>query len=255
MIIKSKNIMVESLYRSVIAAADSTLVEDPDTIVVVGGDGCLLGVIKEYGLDKTYIPINAGNFGFLLNDVKVKQHSLDRLQDRYVNILQSRSWMVQEFPILTMTMDNGIVESAVNDAYIERSSGQTVRVSIKIDGSILVEKMVCDGVIISTALGSTGYNLSAGGPVVHPLNKNLIVTPSNAHSLSFTPMVLPGSSKIDIKAEDVEYRPVRFVADGRTYDDVKCAQIQYGNKQLRLGYFYGHNFTDRLVSKILNKRH
>jgi NAD+ kinase len=114
--------------------------------------------------------------------------------------------------------------------------------------------MVCDGVIVSTALGSTAYSLSAGGPVVHPLNHNIILTPSNAHHPSFTPIVLPRSSKIVIKPEDTEFRPVRFVVDSFYYENSGEVHVELGGSKLRLAYFDGHNFTDRLVKKILSQR-
>ena len=251
MIVKSKSDKAAEIYEAIKLIAPKDLAEDPDTILVVGGDGFLLGTAYEYGFDKTYIPLNAGHLGFLLNDVW--EAGEFRLTGEAVTAIQTKNWMVSEIPTLEVRLANGVVETAINDVFMERASGQTARISVKVDGSCLVSRMVADGVIISTALGSTGYNYSAGGPVVHPLNKNIIVTPSNAHHPSFRPIVLPSSTKVLVSARDTEYRPVRVVVDGRGYEGVEEVNIGFGKERLRVGYFEGHSFTRRLVQKILNR--
>lgn len=244
------------VYEAVVEWADDDLVNDPDVIVVVGGDGTFLGSVNDHGLDKTYIPINGGHLGFLLNDVwtPADEHEPGRIYPTEGERIRDRNWIVREFPVLEVQFSDGTKEYAINDVFMERASGQTARISVKIDGSCLVSRMVCDGIIISTSLGSTGYNFSAGGPVVHPLNTNMIVTPSNAHHPSFRPVVLPNSTKVLVSAKDTEYRPVRVVVDGRGYDDMEVINIGFSKKKLRVGYFEGHNFTRRLVQKILNRR-
>lgn len=250
MIVVGRSDRAKKVYKEVVRWATQELIDDEDIIVVVGGDGFLLGSANKHGLDKTYIPINGGHMGFLLNDAYADgMIDCDPGED-----IRDQNWMVREFPTLVAHFDDGTSDFAINDVYIERSSGQTARVSIKVDGSCLVSKMVCDGAIVSTPLGSTGYNLSAGGPVVHPLNKNIIVIPNNAHYPTFKPVVLPSTSKVLLTAEDTEFRPVRIVTDGRTHENVTRVNIGFGKEKLRLGYFNGHNFTRRLVKKILNRR-
>lgn len=252
MIVKSKSDKAAEIYEALKLVMPKDLIEDPDTIFVVGGDGFLLSAASEYGFDKTYVPLNAGHLGFLLNDVwESKDHTLT---GHAVTSLRERNWMVREIPTLEVRLANGIIDTAINDVFMERASGQTARISVKVDGSCLVSRMVADGVIISTALGSTGYNYSAGGPVVHPLNKNIIVTPSNAHHPIFRPLVLPSTTKVLVSARDTEYRPVRVVVDGRGYEGIEEVNIGFGKEKLRVGYFEGHNFTRRLVQKILNRR-
>jgi NAD+ kinase len=251
MIVVSPSDKARAIYDELLPHVSESIIDDEDLIVVIGGDGFLLGTASKYGLDKTYIPLNGGHLGYLLNDILREDGTLDG--SVVGDMLNNRDLIVREFPTLSAEFDNGTSDFAINDVYVERASGQTARISIKIDGSCLVKKMVCDGTIIATPLGSTGYSYSAGGPVVHHLNRNIIVTPSNAHHPSFRPMVLPSSTKVLVTAEDTEYRPVRFVTDGRVHEGVGSVNIGIGKETLRLGYFEGHNFTRRLVQKILNR--
>jgi NAD+ kinase len=256
MIEMGRNPGVLEIYEAVVEWADDDLINDPNIIVVVGGDGTFLESVHLNGLDKTYIPINAGHLGFLLNDVwtPADEHEDGHIYPTEGKRIRDRNWMVREFPVIEAQFADGTKEYAINDVFMERASGQTARISVKVDGSCLVSKMVCDGVIVSTSLGSTGYNFSAGGPVVHPLNNNIIVTPSNAHHPSFRPIVLPSSTKVLVSAKDTEYRPVRTVVDGRGYEGMEEINLSFSKERLRVGYFEGHNFTRRLVQKILNRR-
>jgi len=243
MIVVGKSPNAKSMAKAVFNWADEELIESKDIIVVVGGDGYLLGSASKHGLDKTYIPINGGHLGFLMNE------STD-IKDG----IRYQEWTVQGFHTLEAQFGSGKTDFAINDVYIERASGQTARISVAVDGASLVQKMVADGVIVATPLGSTGYNFSAGGPVIHPLNKNMVVTPNNAHHPNFRSVVLPGTTEVIIRAEDTKYRPVRVVTDGRVHDGETVVRVVFGEQTLKLGYFAGHNFTRRLVEKILNRR-
>jgi NAD+ kinase len=243
------------VYEAVVEWADDALINDPNIIMIVGGDGAFLESVYLNGLDKTYVPINAGHLGFLLNDVWTPQ---DEHEDGHIyptegERIRDRNWIVREFPVIEVEFKDGTKECAINDVFMERASGQTARISVGVDGAQLVTKMVCDGVIVSTALGSTGYNLSAGGPIVHPLNRNIIITPSNAHRSGFKPIVLPGSASVRLYARDIEYRPVRTVVDGRGYENRDALGLRFGSDRLKVGYFEGHDFTRRLVNKILKQ--
>ena len=252
MIEMGRNPEALGVYQAVVEWADDDLINDPDVIMVVGGDGTFLNSVNDHGLDKIYVPINAGHLGFLLNDIgtQADEHESYRIYPTDGELIRDRNWLVREFPVIEVRFADGDKEYAINDVFMERASGQTARISVRVDGSSLVSKMVCDGVIISTALGSTGYNFSAGGPVVHPLNRNIIVTPSNAHRQGFRPIVLPGSANVLVAASDTKYRPVRVVVDGRGYEYMETISLGLSTETLKVGYFDGHNFTRKLVRKI-----
>ena len=250
MVIASSSERAGRIYNSILKIVSTDLIDDKDNIIIVGGDGFLLRAVSRFGIDKTYIPVNGGTLGYLLNDIA---DSNGIIFSSAIEKLATQSWDIKRFPILSAEFDNGVVDFSVNDVYAERASGQTARISIEIDGVSLVKKMVADGVIISSALGSTGYNFSAGGPIVHPLSKSIIITPSNPHSHGFRSMVLAPTTKVKVIAEDTKYRPVRFVTDGREQSNVESACITMGAKELKLGYFEDHNFTNKLVSKLLTR--
>ncbi|MFT7519914.1 MAG: NAD+ kinase, partial [Kiritimatiellia bacterium] len=219
-----------------------------DITIVIGGDGFLLHTVAELGFDKVYLGLNAGRVGFLLNDV---DH-----WDRVIEQLQTRSWRPWTFPVLRAecrTMDGEtIVVHAVNDVYLERASGQTARLSLTVDEAKVVETLVCDGIIVSTALGSTAYNFSAGGPACHPTLQVLAVTPICPHLPKLSPFALPLDGHVEVGVQLGDKRPVRAVADGRYVAQVEHVSIRVADVGMELAYLDGHDFTARMVRKILH---
>lgn len=216
--------------------------------VVIGGDGFLLHTIAELGYDRTYLGLNAGRVGFLLHDVRNVANTAAAIRDRTV--------ATHTFPLLEAhAIDedgNDLSTHAVNDVYLERASGQTARLGLFVDGAQVVDTLVSDGIIISTALGSTAYNFSAGGPACHPTLRVLNVTPICPHLPRLSPFALPESSIIDIEVQHPDRRPVRAVADGRYVGPVHRVRVRVGEPTLRLAFLADHDFTARMVEKILH---
>ena len=215
--------------------------------VVIGGDGFLLRTVHESGNDDTYLGLNAGHMGFLLNDVE--DHA------EVARGLRAGDWRTYSFPLLNarITKTDGTVvqDAAINDVYLERSSGQTARLSIAIEDQIVVDALVADGVIFATALGSTAYNFSAGGMACHPELPILTVTPICPHHPRLHPFALPPSVGARVTVQRGEHRPVRAVVDGRDIPDVAHVDIGYTGASVNIAYLAGHNFTSRMVRKIL----
>ena len=140
---------------------------------------------------------------------------------------------------------------AVNDVYLERMSGQTAHLRIEIDGVHVVERLVCDGIIASTALGSTAYHFSASGHACHPGVRAIHLTPICPHSPRLTPLTLPAEAKIAIEVLGSDKRPVRAVADGVGHPNISRIEIERADVDVRLAFLDGHNFTTTLVEKIL----
>lgn len=216
--------------------------------VVIGGDGFLLYVANTRGLDNTYLGLNAGYLGFLLNDVD----NWDAIAHR----LESNKWKEWSFPTIEakIVCENGetIHERAVNDVYLERMSGQTARLGLTVDGEEVVKTLVSDGIVFSTALGSTAYTYSAGGPVCHPTLEVLAVTPICPHKPRLAPFALPATARVEIEVQKGQYRPVRAVADGRDTDNVSSVHLALSTEKVRLAYFLNHDFTSLMVRKILH---
>ncbi len=219
-----------------------------DLIVVVGGDGFLLQTVAGLGLDRPYLGINGGNLGFLLNDVDE--------WDVVAEKINRGAWAVQAFPLLEahITLDDGktVTERALNDVYLERMTGQTARLTLFFDGHKVVDPLVADGVIFATALGSTAYNYSAGGPACHPTLQVLSVTPICPHLPRLSPVALPAASRARVQVRRPEHRPVRAVADGREVNHISAVEVGYGSEVVQLAYLEGHDFTARMVRKLLH---
>jgi NAD+ kinase len=223
-------------------------VESKDIAIVIGGDGFMLQSIHEHGNDITYLGLNAGHIGFLLNDV-------DDL-DVVVDAIERQAWTTTGFPILegvVHRMDGTTTRArALNDLYLERASGQMARLALYIDGICVVESLSADGIVVSTALGSTAYNFSAGGPACHPSLRVLTVTPICPHRPRLPPFVLPQTSVARVEVNHPDRRPVRAVADGRDIDKVAALDIRVLPDEVQLAYLEGHDFTGCMFRKILH---
>jgi NAD+ kinase len=219
-----------------------------DLCVVIGGDGFMLETIREVGAGHVFLGINAGRVGFLLNDAEDFEGT--------VEAIEGQRWQVHTFPRLAMraTHSGQSVTSkamAVNDVYLERMSGQTAHLKIVINDVPVVNRLVCDGIIASTALGSTAYHFSASGHACHPGVRAIHLTPICPHSPRLAPITLPADATIAIDVINADKRPVRAVADGVGYPNVSHIEVQRADVDVRLAFLDGHNFTTTLVEKIL----
>lgn len=229
-------------------ALEAHLPESPDDLMLVlGGDGFLLQTVATHGLDATYLGLNAGTLGFLLNDVTDWATIADAVR--------ARRWTVRRFPLLEVHVldEEGHATSdvALNDIIVERARGQTARLRLSIDGQVVVEKLVADGLIFSSALGSTAYTFSAGGPACHPDVRMMSVTAICPHHPRLSPIVLPPGAKAQVEVHQARWRPVRVVADGRGIAGAHRIEVGYGDATVHLAYLEGHDFTAQMIKKIL----
>ena len=179
----------------------------PETqcIVVMGGDGTLLSVARRYGQQGVPIlGVNVGGLGFLT------EVSLDELHPTLEQVLAGR-YEVEERMMLRSTIfrrDRVFWEETVlNDAVINKGAlARIVELTTWIDGEYLTTYRA-DGLIIATPTGSTAYTMSAGGPIVYPTLRHVILLPICPHTLNNRPIILPEtvtvSVTLDKKAEDV----------------------------------------------------
>jgi NAD+ kinase len=170
-----------------------------DLIVVLGGDGSLLGManrITRAGVDIPILGINFGSLGFLTEVTLEEIHpALEAALDGTAPVEERMTLHGQ------VLRDGSAVDDrlAVNDIVVNRGSlSRIIDMSITIDGQP-VTHVRADGLIVTTPTGSTAYNLAAGGPIVHPAVDALVVTPIAPHTLTYRPIVIPGSSEVRIK--------------------------------------------------------
>lgn len=215
--------------------------------IVIGGDGWMLECIHNHGVSLPFIGLNAGRLGFLLNDV-------DNVKF-VANQLAQGKWSSFSFPLLkaTITQPDGEFKStkAINDVYLSRQEGRAANLRVEINGSTIVDHLVCDGIIVSTALGSTAYNYSAGGAPCHPLLRSIHITPICPHSPHLRSFILPTNSIIRIETLTHNRRPVHAVSDGISHGLSHSIEICTPPEEVQLGFLEGQHFTELLIKKIL----
>jgi NAD+ kinase len=175
------------------------LVRVADLIIVLGGDGSLLGIARLSG--PRAVPIfglHHGDFGFLTESDAGKPYAtLEKLLAGKCKL--ARRTMLS---VTVRRAGRSVIRSqALNDAVVHQ--GRLSRM-LSLDVSVNGEHLAAykgDGIVVSTPTGSTAYSLSAGGPVVAPDMGAIILTPISPHTLSIRPLVLPDSSYIQVRVD------------------------------------------------------
>ena len=189
--------------------------EDADYIVALGGDGFILKSLHDYlKINKPIFGMNFGSVGFLMNE-----YSIDNLDSRLVKAQLTK---LRPLVMKTLTPTGQEVKAiAINEISIRREKYQAAKLKVIIDDEIRMEELVCDGVIISTAAGSTGYNYSASGPIV-PLGSNVMaMTAVSAYSpRHWKGGLLKDNAKIKITNNNPSKRPIVAHADHIEAKDV-----------------------------------
>ena len=187
-----------------------------DLIVVLGGDGTLLGAagrIARAGLDVPVLAVNFGSLGFLT------ETTLPELHDALALALAGEAAFESRVMLHAAIVRDGVELKAtpvLNDVVVNRGPmSRMADLSVSIDGEF-VARFRADGVIIATATGSTAYNLSAGGPIVHPSVDALVLTPIAPHTLSNRPVVIPAASVLTIQPLLDGSQEMFMMADGQT---------------------------------------
>jgi len=168
-----------------------------DIVVVIGGDGTLLGLGRRVaGLNIPIIGINMGRLGYMtdipLNEIEV--HLPAMLNGAYE--LDTRTLLESQVMRDGAPAHQG---TALNDVVVNRSSRSgMVELSVEVNGSFMYNQR-SDGLIVATPTGSTAYSLSAGGPILHPRLAGIVMAPVSPHALSNRPIVLPDDAFISIE--------------------------------------------------------
>lgn len=218
-------------------------VDEADVIVALGGDGFMLETLHAH-MDhpKPVYGMNRGTIGFLLNDYR---------QDLLVERIASAE-RVTIHPLLMQATDTGAVTHtyrAINEVSVLRYSHQSANLEISINGDVFLEKLACDGLLVSTPAGSTAYNLSAGGPVI-PLGSNILaLTPvSPFRPRRWRGALLPNTVEIRIQNLDPDKRPIGASGDSKEVEDVASVTItQDPDTDLTLLFDEGESLHERVL--------
>jgi len=184
-----------------------------DLILVLGGDGTLLAQARRcVHLGLPLLGVNLGRLGFLA------EFDLDALRAAAPAVLSGKPLDLRERILLRATVtgsggDERSSDLALNDAVITAGPPyRMVEMALRIDGHP-GPTVRGDGMIVSTPTGSTAYNVSSGGPILSPDLSAFVITPIAAHSLSFRPIVVPGSSRAEIRLRQTNSMAARGLAD------------------------------------------
>ena len=147
----------------------------------------------------------------------------------------------------------GIVKEALafNEVSLLRETSQTAKLRITIDGTVRMEELLCDGILVSTPAGSTAYNLSAHGPII-PLGAGILaLTPISAfRPRRWRGAFLQHDAEIKIESLDVQKRPVSATADSTEVRDIKAVSVKEDRSiNLNLLYDPDHNLDERVLKE------
>ena len=169
--------------------------DDVDLVLVLGGDGTLLAMADRIAAAERDIPILGVNFGSLGFLTEITRPELFESLEAVVSGRAGHD----ERMMLRATV-GGDTFIALNDVVVTRHAlSRMVEVSVWV-GDQFVTTVKADGLIIASPTGSTAYNLSAGGPIVHPAMDALVITPIAPHTLTNRPIVIPASRDVRVEA-------------------------------------------------------
>ncbi len=223
--------------------------EEADVIVALGGDGALLNTLHrtlqtDPPRHRPVFGMNRGSIGFLLNTFE-EDGLIERLvaaQPVHLTPLRMRAYQAtgQVFEAL-----------AINEVSLMRETYQAAKVRIMVDGVERMPELICDGALVSTAAGSTAYNLSAHGPII-PLGAGLLaLTPISAfRPRRWRGALLRHGAQITFDILEAEKRPVSAVADDDEVRDVVKVEIfEDPERLLTLLFDPSHNFEERVLAE------
>ncbi len=213
-------------------------------VVVLGGDGTYLRAIRL--IDGSQIPVvgfNMGSLGFLTSS------PADKIFDILSNLLEDKMTVHSRMLLQAQIFRKGKLKLkaiALNDVVIERGSySQLINLSLSKEKK-LISQIKADAVIISSPTGSTAYNLAAGGPLLDPEVKALIITPVAPHSLTSRPLIFPAHRKLNFRMEGTTQK-ANLIIDGQevtalTYEDEivveKCPSDHLRIEPLQSNFFH-----------------
>lgn len=228
--------------------------EKLDLIIVLGGDGTILGVARDINEKYNYpiLGVNIGNLGFLASiEIDNLDYALKKIKNNEF-IIQDRILLECESNIEGKLE----VNKALNDIVIARGTlSRMMKFKVFIDDK-LYYTFKGDGLIIATPTGSTAYSFSAGGPFVYPDMEVITITPICPHTKSMQPIVLNAKSKIEIRADSYS-EEIYLTFDGQKSlknIDKSIIRIKKSKENAKILLLDDYDYFKVLRKKILNNQ-
>jgi NAD+ kinase len=220
-------------------------VDEAEVIVALGGDGFMLRTLHR--LLPANLPVygmKLGNVGFLMN----------RYRDRGLRERLANANIVELAPLCMVALTeagNEVRALAINEVSLLRQLNQAAHIRVLVNGSVKVPELVCDGVLLATAAGSTAYNLSAHGPILPLGTEALALTPiSPFRPRRWRGAVLPSSVSVRFEILEPYKRPVSATADAHEVRNVLSVDIHQEQRiRLKLMFDPDHSLEDRILDE------
>ncbi len=197
--LKLKGVEAEVIGLSFDGLDKAIPTEGTDCCIVIGGDGTILQVARALaGSGIPILGVNAGNLGYLAEtDPYNIRTAIDRIEAGEYE-LSLRRMLRAKIKKSIESEDTIVLSEALNDITISRCGNlQIINFSVYVNGKLLCE-LNADGIIVATPTGSTGYNMSAGGPIVEPGADLIILTPICAHTLNTRSIILKPDDNVEV---------------------------------------------------------
>ena len=221
--------------------------EDADAIIPLGGDGFMLETLRRFlPLVTNGLPVygmNKGTIGFLMN-----KYNPDNLTKRLRHATISA---VHPLSMKAEAAGGTFEDIAFNEVSVFRQSQQAAHIKISVDGKVRLNRLIADGIMLSTPVGSTAYNLSAHGPVI-PLGADILaLTPISAfRPRRWRGALLSGHAKVRFDVLDPNKRPVSASADNSEIQDLISIEIsQDENTTLTMLFDEDHGLAEKILQE------
>jgi len=220
-------------------------IEGSSFVVVIGGDGTLLRASRNIAKhEKFVIAVNMGSLGFITDVRRIEALKV------YKEVLED-DYELEERHMLKVEV-RGKTYIGLNEVVLAKGAIMQTLIRIRLSGEHYINTYRADGLIISTPTGSTGYSLSAGGPIVRPNLNVLLITPIAPHNLSTRPIIVDGKEELTLQLKEEE-REAYITVDGS--DFIKITQkdiikVKYSDKKLKLVLPKSRNYYSILREKL-----
>jgi NAD+ kinase len=229
-----KTIKAQKIKKKYLSRYRNHKIDSSDVIIVGGGDGFMLHTIKQYYKhNKPFYGINCGTVGFLLN--KHKRNNLKK------SVMNAKKILIKPLDILITTKNKKYKLMAINEISLLRQSKQTAQLKIFVNKKKLINKIIGDGVLVSTPAGSTAYNLSVNGPILSLNSKKIAITPiSPFRPRRWKGKIVSDENEIKIINLDPDKRPIASLADSIEKRNIRTAKVTI-NKKITICLLYDKN--------------
>ena len=215
----------------------------PNCVLVIGGDGTMLHAIQKHWRRRVpFYGINAGHVGFLMNTAA---EALDRFPPAEL--------VARQMPMLFVEVQcrDGSWRTGLtfNDAWIERATGQSAWLELRVNGQVRLPKVVCDGVLASTAAGSTAYAMSMGAqPLLADTPAWLVVGSNVMQPLNFKSALMPLESVVEVRSLDDDKRPLTGYLHGVPLGPVTAMRARISRiAAAELAFNPGHDLAEKIA--------